>query len=44
MKKSVLIIAFLFAGIITVQTKCQTRMQKAFSIWGQGKMTKAPIT
>ena len=41
MKKSILIIALLFVGIISAQTKYQTGMQKAFGLWQQGKMTEA---
>lgn len=41
MKKSILIIALLFVGVISAQTKYQTGMQKAFGLWQQGKMTEA---
>ena len=41
MKKSILIIALLFAGIISAQSKYQKGMQKAFSLWENGKMTEA---
>ena len=41
MKKSIFIIALLFAGITTAQSKYQTGMQKAFGLWNQGKMTEA---
>ena len=41
MKKSILIIALLFVGIISAQSKYQTGMQKAFSLWEKGEMTKA---
>lgn len=41
MKKSILIIALLFTGIITAQSRYQTGMQKAFGFWEQGKMTAA---
>jgi hypothetical protein len=41
MKKPIFIIALLFASIIAAQSKYQTGMQKAFSFWEQGKMTKA---
>jgi len=41
MKKSILIIALLFAGIITAQSKYQTGMQKAFGLWEEDKMTEA---
>ena len=41
MKKSILIIALLFVGTISAQSKYQTGMQKAFSLWQTGKMTEA---
>jgi tetratricopeptide (TPR) repeat protein len=41
MKKSILIIALLFAGIVTAQSKYQNGMNKAFSLWEKGEMTKA---
>ncbi|QOD62211.1 hypothetical protein H9I45_07155 [Polaribacter haliotis] len=41
MKKSILIIALLFAGIISAQSKYQTGMKKAFSHWEKGEMVKA---
>ncbi|MGY0406804.1 MAG: tetratricopeptide repeat protein [Polaribacter sp.] len=41
MKKSILIIVLLFAGIITAQSKYQNGMKKAFSLWQQGKNTQA---
>tara|TARA_B110000091_G_C13755179_1_gene449535 strand:- start:581 stop:1207 length:627 start_codon:yes stop_codon:yes gene_type:complete len=41
MKKSILIITLLCSVISTAQSKYQTGMQKAFSLWEQGKMTKA---
>lgn len=41
MKKSILIIAILFTSIIAAQSKYQTGMQKAFSHWEKGEMTKA---
>jgi hypothetical protein len=41
MKKSIFIIALLFAGITAAQSKYQTEMQKAFGLWEQGKMTEA---
>jgi hypothetical protein len=41
MKKSIFIIALLFTGIISAQSKYQTGMQKAFGLWEQGKMTEA---
>ncbi|MEE9408676.1 MAG: hypothetical protein V3V28_11450 [Polaribacter sp.] len=41
MKKLILIIALLFTGIISAQTKYQTGMKKAFSLWEKGKMTEA---
>lgn len=41
MKKSILIIALLFVGIISAQSKYQTGMQKAFSHWEKGEMVKA---
>jgi hypothetical protein len=41
MKKSILIITLLFAGITAAQTKYQTGMENAFALWEQGKMTKA---
>ena len=41
MKKSILLIALLIAGIATAQSKYQTGMQKAFGLWEEGKMTEA---
>lgn len=41
MKKSILVIALLFAGIVTAQSKYQTGMQKAFDFWEEGKTTEA---
>ena len=41
MKKSILLIAFLIAGIATAQSKYQTGMQKAFGLWEKGKMIEA---
>jgi tetratricopeptide (TPR) repeat protein len=41
MKKSILIIALLFAGILSAQSKYQTGMQKAFAHWEKGEMTEA---
>jgi tetratricopeptide (TPR) repeat protein len=41
MKKIILIIAVLFATGISAQTQYQTGMQKAFSLWEEGKMTEA---
>jgi tetratricopeptide (TPR) repeat protein len=41
MKKSIFIIALLFAGILSAQSKYQTGMQKAFGLWEKGKMTEA---
>ena len=41
MKKYILIIALLIAGIATAQSKYQTGMQKAFGLWEEGKMTEA---
>tara|TARA_R110002049_G_scaffold4842_6_gene34215 strand:- start:6600 stop:7223 length:624 start_codon:yes stop_codon:yes gene_type:complete len=38
MKKSILIIAILFATGIAAQTKYQKGMQKAFALWEEGKM------
>ena len=40
MKKIILIIAILFTGILSAQTKYQKGMQKAFSLWEEGKMTE----
>ncbi|MFQ3306460.1 MAG: tetratricopeptide (TPR) repeat protein [Polaribacter sp.] len=40
-KKSILIITLLCSVISAAQSKYQTGMQKAFSLWEQGKMTKA---
>lgn len=41
MKKCMFIITLLFAGVISSQSKYQTGMEKAFSLWEQGKMTEA---
>ena len=41
MKKSILIIALLYAGFIAAQSNYQSGMQKAFGLWEQGKMTAA---
>jgi len=41
MKKSILIITILFSGIISAQSKYQTGMKKAFSLWEGGEMTEA---
>jgi tetratricopeptide (TPR) repeat protein len=41
MKKSILIITILFSGIISAQSKYQTGMKKAFSLWEKGEMTEA---
>ena len=41
MKKSILIISFLFTAILSAQSKYQTGMQKAFSHWEKGEMVKA---
>lgn len=41
MKKQILIIAILFTGIITAQSKYQTGMTKAFALWKTGKLTEA---
>ena len=41
MKKYILLIALLIAGIATAQSKYQTGMQKAFGLWEEGKMTEA---
>lgn len=41
MKKLILLIALLFAGITFAQSKYQTGMQKAFSLWEKGENTKA---
>jgi hypothetical protein len=41
MKKLILIITLLFTGIISGQTKYQSGMQKAFSLWESGELTKA---
>ena len=41
MKKFILLIALLIAGIATAQSKYQTGMQKAFGLWEEGKMTEA---
>jgi len=41
MKKYILIIAILFVGIATAQSKYQSGMQKAFDLWEQGEMTEA---
>ncbi|MFT6066503.1 MAG: hypothetical protein ACJAYY_002927 [Paraglaciecola sp.] len=41
MKKSILIIALLYAGVIAAQSNYQAGMQKAFGLWEQGKMTAA---
>lgn len=41
MKKHILIIAILFTGIITAQSKYQTGMTKAFALWETGKLTEA---
>ncbi|MFD2530701.1 MULTISPECIES: hypothetical protein [Polaribacter] len=41
MKKSILIIAIFIATGIAAQTKYQKGMQKAFSLWKQGKMTES---
>lgn len=41
MKKYILIIAILFAGITTAQSKYQTGMTKAFALWEEGKLTEA---
>ncbi len=41
MKKSILIIAIFIATGIAAQTKYQKGMQKAFSLWEQGKMTES---
>jgi tetratricopeptide (TPR) repeat protein len=41
MKKTLFIISLLFAGVITAQSKYQQGMEKAFSLWEQGKMTEA---
>lgn len=41
MKKSILIIALLFVGVISAQSKYQTGMKKAFSLWEEGKMTES---
>ena len=40
MKKSTLIIALLFTVVVTAQSNYQMGMQKAFSLWEQGKMTE----
>lgn len=41
MKKSILVLALLFVGIISAQSKYQKGMQKAFSLWEEGKMTES---
>ena len=41
MKKIVLLLAVVFTITITAQTKYQTGMKKAFSLWDEGKMTEA---
>ena len=41
MKKLTIIIAIFIATGISAQTKYQKGMQKAFDLWGQGKMTEA---
>jgi hypothetical protein len=41
MKKLLFIISLLFAGAISAQSKYQKGMEKAFSLWEQGKMTEA---
>lgn len=41
MKKIFLFIGLFFALNITAQTQYQTGMQKAFSLWEEGKMTEA---
>ncbi|AUC85104.1 hypothetical protein CW731_07280 [Polaribacter sp. ALD11] len=41
MKKLILIIAIFIATGISAQTKYQTGMKKAFSLWEEGKMTAA---
>jgi hypothetical protein len=41
MKKLIIIIALFFTGVIIAQSKYQTGMKKAFSLWEQGKMTEA---
>lgn len=41
MKKSILIITLIFTGIISAQSKYQTGMNKAFSLWEGGEMTEA---
>jgi hypothetical protein len=40
MKKSIFIIALLFTGIVSAQSKYQAGMKKAFSLWNEGKMTE----
>ena len=41
MKKLVLLLAVVFTVTSTAQTKYQTGMKKAFSLWEEGKMTEA---
>ncbi|WP_439130617.1 hypothetical protein [Polaribacter sp.] len=41
MKKFILIFAIIFTGVLSAQTKYQKGMQKAFTLWEQGKMTEA---
>ncbi len=41
MKKFIVIIAIIFTGTIAAQSKYQKGMQKAFTLWEQGEMTKA---
>ena len=41
MKKIIFIIAIFIATGISAQTKYQKGMQKAFDLWGQGKMTES---
>tara|TARA_R110002074_G_scaffold341316_1_gene511883 strand:+ start:424 stop:1047 length:624 start_codon:yes stop_codon:yes gene_type:complete len=41
MKKLTIIIAIFIATGISAQSKYQSGMQKAFGLWGQGKMTEA---
>lgn len=41
MKKSILVLSLLFVSIISAQSKYQKGMQKAFSLWEEGKMTES---